>query len=143
MKSGIVRALAICIIRNGDKILVGEYHDASKGETFYRPLGGAIEFGEKSEQTVEREIAEEVRAQVENLRYCGVIENLFTYDGEKGHEIVLIYQGDLVDKSLYEKVSILGTEDDGSDLKVVWMPLDFFQKGKAPLYPDGVLGLIR
>lgn len=143
MIPGTVRALAICIFRNGDRIFVAEYHDSFKGETFYRPLGGAIEFGERSEQTIEREVLEEVGAQVSNLRYVGVVENLFTYNGEKGHEIVLVYDGDFVDKSFYETDSIIGAEDDGTPFKAMWKPLDVFRKGEALLYPNGVLGLIR
>jgi hypothetical protein len=41
-----IRPIAICIFSYNDKILVCEWHDPSKAETFYRPPGGAIEFGE-------------------------------------------------------------------------------------------------
>lgn len=46
MNPGVVRPVAICLIRKGDAILVLEGRDEVKGETFYRPLGGAVEFGE-------------------------------------------------------------------------------------------------
>ena len=52
MKLGKVRPLAICVFRRGDRILAAEGYDLVKGETFYRPLGGRIEFGEYSHETV-------------------------------------------------------------------------------------------
>jgi hypothetical protein len=35
-----IRPLAICIFRDGDRILVGLGFDPTKQEQFYRPLGG-------------------------------------------------------------------------------------------------------
>lgn len=46
MKPQTIRPLAICVFRHAGRILVAEGTDEVKGETFYRPLGGAIEFGE-------------------------------------------------------------------------------------------------
>ncbi len=48
-----IRALAIGVIRRGDELLVYEGHDASKNKTFYRPLGGGIDFGEPAVALVE------------------------------------------------------------------------------------------
>jgi 8-oxo-dGTP pyrophosphatase MutT (NUDIX family) len=144
MKTGKVRPLAICIFRRGDRILAAEGYDSVKGETFYRPLGGRIEFGEYGYQTVARELREEIGAEVKNLRYLGTLENIFIYNGQPGHEIVLVYDGDLVDEALYQCETILGHEagagDDG--FTAVWKTLDFFEQGKAPLYPAGLLELL-
>ncbi len=141
MKAGVIRPVAICIFRNGDKILVPELYDPSAQETFYRPLGGAIEFGERSSEAVVRELREEIGAEITNLRYIGTIENLFTYDGQMGHEIVLVYEADLADKSLYDKEVIEGQEDDGMPLKVVWKSLDEFGS-QSILYPEGIMKLL-
>ena len=59
-----IRPLAICIFRKNDRILVAEGYDPVKNEHFYRPLGGGIEFGEYSEQTIRRELMEEIGAEV-------------------------------------------------------------------------------
>lgn len=141
MKAGVIRPVAICIFRGGDKILVPELYDPTAKETFYRPLGGAIEFGERSEDAVVREIREEIGAEITNLRYIGIIENLFTYDGQTGHEIVIVYEADLADRSLYGKEVIEGQEDDGMPLKVVWKSLSEFGS-QSPLYPKGIMRLL-
>lgn len=141
MKEGEVRALAICVFRKLDLILVAEDFDTVKGEVFYRPLGGTIEFGEYGQETIAREIREELGLDVRNLRYLYTLQNIFTYEGKKGHEIVLVYEGDLSDKSIYDKALIEGIEGNVT-FKAVWKSLDYFLNGKAPLYPEGLLDLI-
>lgn len=71
-----IRPLAICLFRRGDRILVAEGFDPVKGETFYRPLGGAIEFGERAVQTLIREFREEIGEEVADLRYLTTLENM-------------------------------------------------------------------
>jgi len=142
MKAGQIRPLAIGIFRRADQILVFEGYDPASGETFYRPLGGAIEFGEYGHQALAREVREEIGTEIENIRYLGLSENLFTFAGKEGHEIVLIYEGDLVGSAIRGQDLVMGREDDGSPLKVVWAPLAHFQRGEAILYPDGLLELL-
>jgi 8-oxo-dGTP pyrophosphatase MutT (NUDIX family) len=145
VKPGKVRPLAICVFRRGERILAAEGYDSARGETFYRPLGGRIEFGEYSHQTVAREVREEIGAEVKNLRYLGTLENVFTYNGQPGHEIVLVYDGDLVDEALYERETITGHEGgEGVDeaFTAMWKTLDFFKQREAPLYPSGLLELL-
>ena len=142
MREEKIRPIAICICRDGDRILVAEGHDSKKGETFYRPLGGTIEFGERGEDTVRREFREEIGAEVTDVRYLGMLENIFTYEGRGGHEIVLVYDGCLSDRSFYEKDIIQGDEL-GTPFKAVWKRLDEFCPGRPPVYPDGLLELIR
>lgn len=134
-----IRPIAIAIIRDGDKILVFEGHDPVKGETFYRPLGGGIEFGERGEEAVRRELREEAGAELANVRYIETVENIFTVRGQPSHELVLLYAADLTDPSLYEVELLNCKEDDGSTFCAMWQSLDFFRSGQAPLYPDGLL----
>ena len=137
-----IRPLAIGIFRRGDEILVFEGTDPVKGETFYRPLGGAIEFGEYGHQALAREVREEIGLGIDDVYYLGLSENIFVYDGEMGHEIVLIYEGTLVDDAVYEIDAFTGHEDDGTPFKVVWRSLEAFRRGEAPLYPTGLLELL-
>jgi 8-oxo-dGTP pyrophosphatase MutT (NUDIX family) len=135
-----VRAIAICLCRQGDRILVGEGRDHVKRETFYRPLGGTIEFGERGEEAVRREFLEEIGARLLELHYLGMLENIFTCEGARGHEIVLVYDGCLEDDSLYQQDVIVGNEL-GTPFRAVWRRLDEFDPG-TPLYPDGLLEML-
>jgi 8-oxo-dGTP pyrophosphatase MutT (NUDIX family) len=122
--------------------LVVEAHDSVKQQTFYRPLGGGIEFGEGSEAAVIREIREEIGAEIADLQYIGTLENIFTYNGANGHEIVQIYDARFVDEALYAASRIPGVESDGEPIHVVWKPLGHFS-AERPLYPDGLLELLE
>ncbi|UED82197.1 NUDIX domain-containing protein [Lysinibacillus sp. CD3-6] len=55
---------AICLFRNDDLILVAEGFDEVKGEFYYRPIGGKIEFGETSAEAIQREVREEIEANI-------------------------------------------------------------------------------
>ena len=92
-----IRPLAICVFSHNNKILVSEEHDPSKGETFYRPLGGGIEFGEHSIDTIHRELMEKIGAEVKDLVYLGTLENIYIFNGIPGHEIVQVYDGVLIE----------------------------------------------
>ena len=143
MKPGKMRAIAICVIRKDDSIFVFEGRDESKNETFYRPLGGTIEFGEYSLDAVRREMREEVGAELLNLRYLGTLENIFIHERVQGHEIVLIYEADFADPAFYEKDSLTGYEDSGKPFQAMWVPLEQFRKSRSPLYPDGLFRLLE
>ena len=137
-----VRALAICLFRRGERILVAEGYDPVKRETFYRPLGGGIEFGERGEETIQRELREEIQAEVADVHYLFTFENIYVFNGEPGHEIAMVYDGRLVDESLYEREHIEGTElgaPEGAAFQAVWKSLSDFGEGKDILYPEKLL----
>jgi ADP-ribose pyrophosphatase YjhB (NUDIX family) len=141
MKPREIRSIVICVFRDEDRLFVTEGYDSHKKETFYRPLGGAIEFGERSRESITREIREEMGVQIRDLGYIGMIENIFTHDGQPGHEIVLVYEAKFVDSLLY-KLKSVRCKDDGDWLAAMWKPMDDFRTGKAILYPEGLLALL-
>jgi ADP-ribose pyrophosphatase YjhB (NUDIX family) len=83
MKPNRIRPIAICLFRNGDRILVSDGVDPKTGSPYCRPLGGSIEFGERAQEAVVREIREELGVEIREVRLLGVLENLFTLDGQQ------------------------------------------------------------
>ena len=142
MKKNRIRPIALCVFLHNNCILVNEGYDPVKRQTFYRPLGGGIEFGETSVDTVRRELKEELNAEVGEVCYLGTLENIFVFNGTPGHEIVLIYDGALVKSGLYEQAVIVGEEANGEVIRAVWKSLDEFGEGKSILYPTGLLELL-
>ncbi|MBC7871531.1 MAG: NUDIX domain-containing protein [Chitinophagaceae bacterium] len=139
MKPGKIRPLALCIFRRGSRILVAEGYDVVKDQVFYRPIGGKIEFGERGAETIMREVREEIHEDVKDIRYLTTLESIFTFDGQPGHEIVLIYDGKFVDESVYEMDSLEAVDKDGEYLFIaVWKELEDFLYGSDPLYPEGL-----
>ena len=96
-KSGEIRVLALGLIRDGERIFISEGYDPVKQQTFYRAMGGGVEFGETSLEALGREFQEEVQAELKNIRYLGCLENIFTFNGKSGHEIIQLYECDFVD----------------------------------------------
>jgi 8-oxo-dGTP pyrophosphatase MutT (NUDIX family) len=138
-----IRPIALCVFLNNNRILVFEGHDPIKGETFYRPLGGGIEFGESGEAAVRREIMEELHSEIENLRHLGFLESIFVHNGRMGHEIVMVYDGALKESGLYEQVVMNVEEANGEVVRAMWKSLDEFGEGRFILYPAGLLELLH
>lgn len=139
-----IRPLALALIRRGDEILVEEGRDEVKNETFFRLLGGTIDFGEKGADAVRRELREELGVESEVKVLLGALENVFTYEGEPSHEIVLIYECSLHDDSMYardEWEAHETTPDGVVTHKLAWKRLDSFRTGGEILYPEGLLAL--
>jgi len=139
-----IRPLALCVFRRDDKIFVSQGFDRLKDSTFFRPIGGAIEFGERGHETIVREVMEEIKAEVTDIHYLGTLENIFEHEGNPGHEIVLVYDGRFVDDKLNDDAIVVRGEDDNVMLfDAMWKPLDFFHEDDTPpLYPDGLLDLL-
>lgn len=129
-----VKAMCV-VVRNGQEVLAGIGRDDVKGEDFGRIIGGKVEFGETAEVALRREFKEELNTCLENLSFIKVIENIFIYNSQTGHEIVFIYTGNLTDKTLYQKERIK-VKDGGKEFDVVWISLNDVSSGKLKLYPE-------
>ena len=139
-----IRPLALCLFRRDDKIFVSQGFDRVTNSTFFRPIGGKIEFGERGYETVAREVMEELKVEVTDIHYLGTLENIFEYEGNPGHEIVLIYDGRFVDDRMNDDAVHVQGEDDNQLLyEAMWKLIDDFRQPDAPpLYPDGLLDLL-
>jgi 8-oxo-dGTP pyrophosphatase MutT (NUDIX family) len=136
-----IRTTALGIFWNANRILVAECYDPIKGETFYRPLGGGVDFGERGHDALVREMREETNLEVANLRYVGTLENIFTYMGNMGHEIVILYEGEFTDRSVYDNETLECHEETDCPFIAVWKRLDEFGSN-TPLYPNGLMDLL-
>lgn len=137
--------MALALIRRGQEILVEEGRDETKNEMFFRLLGGRIEFGERGADAVRRELREELGVETDVERYLTTVENVFTYEGEPGHEIALIYECSLRDRRLYSLDAWEADEstDAGSIThRIAWKHVDAFVNGRAILYPAGAAALL-
>jgi ADP-ribose pyrophosphatase YjhB (NUDIX family) len=141
MQAGQIRTIVLGIFQYEGRLLVFEGYDPMDGLTFYRPLGGGIEFGEYGDQALIREMCEEIGAEVVNVRYLATLQNIFTHNGRMGHEIVLLYAADFADPSMYESGAFARANDNGQPISVMWKPLADFAAG-AFLVPIGLLELL-
>ena len=137
-----IRVIAIGIFMHEARMLVLEGRDPYDGRVFYRPLGGGVEFGERGSEALARELHEELGTEIVEATYVGTLENIFTYNSEPHHEIVLVYRARFVDAHVYDVRSAAFHEHDGTPFLALWRSLDAFRRGGPPLYPDGLLAML-
>lgn len=138
-KSDSIRPIALGIAKKDNKILVGIGYDKVKKQTFYRALGGGIQFGETSKDAVKREFQEEIHADITVKELLGVTENIFTYQGKTGHEIVFLYSIEIPNDNFKNDYEI---NDEVGKYNAVWVDIDDFKSGKKIIYPEGFLKYI-
>jgi len=133
-----IRPIAGAIIKNKNKIFVGAGYDDIKQEKFYRIMGGGIKFRETALQALKREFREEFVAELINIKLIKIVENIFVFNGNYGHEICYIYKADFKDKKMYEdkKYPVLDRPEAGC---AEWVE---YKKGMR-LYPQGAEELIK
>lgn len=96
-----IRPPAVAVVRHQEKILAVRGVDHVKNEVFFRLPGGGIEFGETAEVALKREFAEEFGLEIKVGRRLDVVENVFSYEGRVGHEIVFVFEAFLPDEKSY------------------------------------------
>ncbi len=138
MKKQIKVKALLYVERNDDEILVFEDFDKVKKEYYYRPLGGTVEFGERTIDTVAREILEETgeEAIIGDLFY--ISENFFVYSGDPRHEIVYIYKGSFKTDKLLHQDEFYIMESNGVQVKCKWINKNLFKNGTLRLEPEGL-----
>ena len=137
-----IRTKAIGIIQQDGDILVCAIPRDDGTIKGWRPLDGSIEFGEAAAQTVVRELHEEIRARAQVTGQLGVLENIYTHEGEQGHEIMFLMQTNLLDAGAAAAPSFVVTEDNGTRHAAAWVPLADFHAGHETLFPDCLLTLL-
>lgn len=104
---------------NNGKILV---HESIKNGHYALP-GGRVKVKEDSITALKREVLEELNLEIENTPFIGAVENFFTAFETKYHEYMWMIKGDFKDKSIYEKDTIIGHEEE-KNLIFKWIDID-------------------
>ena len=133
-----IRVLALGLIQDRNRLFLSQGYDSVKQETFYRALGGGVDFGEHSRQALQREFIEEIEADLTNIRYLGCLENIFVHNDKPGHEIVQLYKCDFADPKFY-RIEQLTFNEGKREKTALWIPLERLQSGELILYPENFL----
>ena len=134
-----IRPIVLGLAIKDNKLLVSEGFDNVKKQTFYRCLGGGIEFLEKSEEALKREFLEEINVDITVKNFLGISENIFTYQGKKAHELILFYSIEISDENYQEEYKVI---DDHGETIAKWIDIDEFKNKNKILYPKEVFKYI-
>lgn len=124
----------IIAVTDGDRLLLSKY--AGRSYTRYALLAGYTEIGETLEQTVEREVLEEVGLHVKNIRYYksqpwGVDGNVLMgfYCDLDGNDTICLDRTELAMAQWFER-NALPAHDDGISLTREMIRI--FEEGREP-----------
>jgi 8-oxo-dGTP pyrophosphatase MutT (NUDIX family) len=129
------------VIRRGDDVLLSFAIDPASGVRYGRFLGGAIEFGERAEDTVRRELYEEIGFELGRVSPLGVIEDVCEWGGRRHHEITFVFDASFADPAAYQRESYVVNET-VCDGPAVWVPIRRLTSGDIPLYPPELVHVL-
>lgn len=125
------RVVGIAVHENSVLLHKGEDED------FWTFPGGRAEFGEPAEQTLKREMREEIGVEIEVVRLLWFVENFFTYEDKHYHEIALYFLMQLPAASIYlVKSGSFQGEEEGVKLTFQWFPQQPEVLSSLPLLPS-------
>ena len=130
-----VRAAGV-MIHNG-KILVHK----NTNSDHYALIGGRVEIGENSKDTVKREIKEELGKDIEVLGYVSTIENFFEMEGSKYHEIMFVYKIEFKNEEDKKIEYTMKNVEENDYLQYEWIDLDRIDE--YPLLPNVIKGVLK
>lgn len=136
-----VRAISVALLVRGGKVLLERYPATDFHGAFLRAPGGGIEFGERADAAVRREIAEELGARVETATPMGVTENIFDASDRAGHEIVHVFAIRSPELESLGPDARLPVRD--SHTTVGWVDVAALRDGTLPVYPVGIREMIE
>jgi len=136
-----IRPVAVGVAFRDDEILLSRLRDGEADETFYRPIGGAVEFGELSDEALVREFREELSVEVTDCELLDTLENTFTFQGTEGHEIWFCYAVEFAEDWPYERDEFEGREPELDETyPAVWHPVD--RLSDVTVYPENLASLV-
>jgi transposase/ADP-ribose pyrophosphatase YjhB (NUDIX family) len=134
MKKAAVKVKAMGLFVSDGRLLVSPGFDPVSQKPHLRLLGGQVEFGERSEETLVREMREELGADVEVGELLEVVQNVYVLRGRQKHEIAFIHRARFLDDAFLGKNELPNIEP-GSDEVAKWLPIAEVLNGPVPLFP--------
>ncbi|MBO0724270.1 MAG: NUDIX hydrolase [Blastocatellia bacterium] len=118
---------------NGDHVLLHRAED----EQFWTFPGGRAEFGETADETLRREMCEELGVEIKVVRPLWFVENFFTHAGKRYHEIALYFLMRLPnDCELLSHPGPFRGEEAGTPLIFQWFSREPETLSELPLLPS-------
>ena len=130
-----IRAAGVIIHNN--KVLVHK----NVNSDHYALVGGRVEIGENSVDTIKREIKEELGKDIEIKGYVSTIENFFEMKGSKYHEIMFVHIVEFMEED-DKGIEYTLENIEGKDyLKYEWLELDKIEQ--YPIWPKAIRDVLK
>lgn len=141
--SGTITPVALAVAVHANRVFLFHGEDSATREVFYRPMGGAIGFGERAVAAAERVVERDMSTDFLGARQLGVLENVYTREGATQHEICFVFLGAFADRQVYEHETVELTEGDEIVAQGGWYDLNKLAAPDSPrVYPEGLLEVV-
>ena len=112
------------VIIHNNKVLTHKSDD----KDHYALPGGRIEIGENSQETIKREIKEELGKEIEVKDYLATIENFFVMNNKKYHELYFLYRIEFKEEEDRKIVETMNNVEGKDYLHYKWLDLKEIDK---------------
>ena len=134
MKRSAIKIKAMGLFVADGRVLATPGYDSPGQLSYFRLLGGNVEFGERSDQTLAREMLEELAAEVEVLELLEVVQDVFDFEGKPCHEIAFVHNARFVDEAFHRRETLTNIEPHNGEVSR-WIPIAEALYGPLPLFP--------
>ena len=129
LNDGVLNCRAAAIINHNGKIL---FHK-NVAEDHYALIGGRVQITESSDDTIKREIFEELGKEIELTGYICTVENFFKHKGKTFHEIMFVHEAEFVndeDKKILDTIKNIEEAEiaKGKHVQYEWLDLKDIDK---------------
>lgn len=134
-----IRPIALGLIEHQGHIFVSQGEDPKTKESYYRCLGGGIDFGETSQTALTREFEEEVQAELTDIEYVTCLDNIFTFNGKPSHELIQLFRARFVDDSFYQLNEKFPLVEGDRTTQAIWLAARRVLTGECRLVPESCI----
>ncbi len=138
-----IRPISLGLIEHSGHVFVSQGKDGHTQETFYRFLGGGIDFGETSQAALEREFIEEIQAELTDIEYLSCLDNIFTLNGKTKHELIQLFRCQFVDSAFYQLGEIFRLVEGDRTEQAFWLDTRRVFSGECRLVPASCLSYLQ
>ena len=126
------------IIHNGKAL----FH-RNTADTYYALVGGRVQIFESSEETVKREIEEEIGKKVEIIGYIATIENFFNAKNKNYHEILFVHQAEFVHENDKKITETLQNIEKNKEVHIQYEWLDVNKLDEYDIRPSVIKDILK
>jgi mutator protein MutT len=114
---------SVGVILNQNQVLI--HKSQSQKDDFWALPGGRVEFGEPANETIKREMQEELGIDVCVERLLWVVENFFDYNGKSYHELGFYFLiSTTTDSDIYAQVEAFDGIEKDNHLIFKWHEIE-------------------
>ena len=131
-----IRPISLGLIECSGHIFVSQGEDPLTKRTYYRFLGGGIDFGETSQQALIREFKEEIGATLTDVEYLTCLDNIFTLENQRKHELIQLFRARFVDLKFYAIKDRFRLIEGDLVKEAFWLETERVLSGECRLVPE-------